>query len=158
MSDLESELKALLDRYGARPLRDKLDEIAAESSEPATATILVNEGVHFFPEMLFRGERFIVYSGSLNLSSEEGLRIEVTQVLSRLATFLLSKKWRRIYLIISGHAAICMQVKLLVYRVTHLETVDIVFDGGGNYLRLSLNMRHLLAQARQNSLSRRQSR
>jgi hypothetical protein len=148
--DLETELKRLLRRYGARPLHDKLDELAAEGSKPGTATILVNEGIHYFPETLFQGDRFVVYKGSLDLSNEGSLRAEVTHALSPLATFLMSKKWRKIYLVISGHAVVCMQVKLLVYRITHLETVDLVFDGAGNYLQLALSMRELIEQARAN--------
>ena len=61
------------------------------------------------------------------------------------AKFLRSKKWQQINVVISGHPAVCMQVKLAIFRVTHIESVDWVYDGAGGYIPLNIPLRAVLS-------------
>lgn len=147
--DLEREVQELVREHGFDSVATTLSQMRSGKRDLDVATIVVNEGVHYFPDSLFKGERYTVYAGSLNLSDKRELKKQVRESLIKLASFLATRKWKRIYLIISGHAAVCMQVKLLIYRVTHLVTTDIVFDGHGNYLELDLDPREVALKASQ---------
>ncbi len=142
---LQDQLSELIDQFGNTAVEAELKKIRGNNWTTNECTILINKGLHTFPDHLFRGEVYVVYEGSVDLSSADTLQEFVRQRLLGLRDFLTSKKWRDINLVISGHAAICMQVKLAVYRVTHIETTDWVFDGAGNYIPLQIPMRKLLA-------------
>ena len=144
---LRTELERLVKKYGSEQLLHEFRAITLTDNDNI-CTILINGGLHSFPDELFLGERYTFYEGNLDLSSERNLQYFMIQRLYNLSKFLKSRKWRRIYLIISGHAAVCMQVKLAIYRITHIETVDWVFDGSGNYLQLELPLRGILSQTR----------
>lgn len=145
---LTDELQLLLERYGRTEIEERLRTIAVDVENPAACTILINKGLHAFPEHLFRGETFVFYEGSADLSSAEAFQAFTVERLKRLAQFLGQKKWASIDIVISGQAALCMQVKLAVYRVTHIETTDWVFDGEGRYLPLKISLRSILASSK----------
>ena len=147
---LHQALKKLQHRYGADLLKLEFDRLTQDTASTSVCTILINDGLHYFPKTLFVGECFVFYSGGLDLSSEQALEKEMAVSLVKLQNFLRKRKWERIYTIISGHAAACMQVKLAVYRITHIETIDWVFDGAGNYLKLELPLRQILTDASRN--------
>ena len=42
-----------------------------------------------------------------------------------------------------------MQIKLLVYRVTRIETIDVFYDGMGGYADLELQLRPIIVEADQ---------
>jgi hypothetical protein len=142
---LHDQLSELIDQFGNTAVETELKRLRGKNQSSEECTILINRGLHTFPDHLFRGDVYVVYEGSIDLSSSDTLQTFVRQRLLGLRDFLVSKKWRDINLIISGHAAICMQVKLAVYRITHVETTDWVFDGAGNYIPLQIPMRKLLA-------------
>lgn len=142
---LQEHLIELIDQFGGIAIETELKKIRGKRRITNECTILVNKGLHSFPEYLFRGDVYVVYEGSIDFSSEDTLQVFVRQRLLGLKDFLASKKWSDINIVISGHAAICMQVKLAVYRITHVETTDWVFDGVGNYIPLQIPMRKLLA-------------
>lgn len=142
---LRAQLDSLVAQFGQLPVEAELARIAKKAVPVNECTILVNKGLHLFPEHLFRGERFVFYEGSLDLSSSSTLNRLVMDRLVALREFLLSKKWRHVNVVISGHAVMCMQVKLAVYRITHVETTDWVFDGAGDYLPLKIPLRRVLS-------------
>ena len=142
-NDLSSKINSLVEKYGETSVRRTLDGLTELASE-STCTIIINKGIHSFPDSLLVGEVYIFSDTSVPM--ESGLAIErwiVTRI-KKLKKFLMKKKWSKVYLLISGHAAVCMQVKLAVYRVTHIETIDLAFDGKGNYLPVSIPMRKIL--------------
>lgn len=143
VSPLHEQLVELVNQFGAQAVDSELKRLSGEIT--GECTILVNKGLHTFPEHLFRGDVFVVYEGSIDLSSSSSIYEFVSGRLIALKKFLDSKKWRQINIIISGHAAICMQVKLAVYRITHIESTDWVFDGAGNYLPLHIPLRQVLS-------------
>ena len=146
-SSLAQELQTLLKEYSRTEIEEKLRSIAHEIESPSVCTILINKGLHAFPDYLFRGETFIFYEGSADLSSPEAFEAFTIERLTRLAQFLRQRKWASIDIVISGQAALCMQVKLAVYRVTHIETTDWVFDGAGKYLPLKISLRSILTSS-----------
>ncbi len=141
---LKTELLDLVENYGQLAVEAEVNRLSGIKKIADECTILINEGLHSFPNHLYRGEVFVVYEGSLDLSSASALHTFVAERLTALRLFLLSKKWRQVNIIISGHAAVCMQVKLAVYRVTHIETTDWVFDGEGDYIPLRIPLRKVL--------------
>lgn len=104
-------------------------------------TIIVNEGMHHIPSRIIRGDVYVYSSGPLDFSSESNLKEQLSSYAKGLIEFLKSKKWSRVFVVISGHAVACMSVKLIVFRVTHMESEDWVFDGEGNYLLSDVNIR-----------------
>ena len=145
---IHDDISRLIEKYGRHAALNAMQNAAKSLTPGAVCTIIVNAGLHRFPPEILSGEIYTFYEGSLDLSSEELLRSFVEDRLLNLSIFLKSRKWRQIFIVISGHAAICMQVKLAVYRITHIETVDWVFDGAGNYVRLAIPMRRILTAAR----------
>lgn len=143
---LDEELDALVRLHGANAVLSAARRVEQLDDALNVCTILVNVGVHSMPEYLLNGEVYVFYEGSVDLSSEKNLKEFTDQKILSLREFLRTKKWNQIYIVISGHAAMCMQVKLAVYRITHIETVDWVFDGAGRYLKLEVPMRKLLSQ------------
>lgn len=144
---LQDQLAELINQFGGVAVETELKKLNGRSQNAEECTILINKGLHIFPNDLYRGDVFVIYEGSVDLSSSDTLQAFVRQRLLALKEFLSSKKWGHINIIISGHAAICMQVKLAVYRITHIETTDWVFDGAGNYIPLQIPMRKLLTSS-----------
>ena len=120
---------------------------SARTSQGSSCTILVNEGIHTFPEYLFRGETYIFSRGNMNMNDADLFESELSLLLRLLASFLKTKKWNDIRVIISGHAVLNMYVKLLVYRMTRAETTDWVFDGRGNYFPIQIPLRDLIGRS-----------
>lgn len=143
--NLQAEVARLLERYSKPEIEQTLRQIEGNSDSPKSCTILINKGLHSFPDYLFRGETFVFYEGSADLSSADALEQFVVERLKALANFLKKEKWSEIGIVISGNAALCMQVKLAVFRITHIETTDWVFDGAGHYLPLRISLRSVLA-------------
>lgn len=144
---LKSTLERLVESYGAERVFDTTRDVVQRKLVGNICTIVINEGIHVFPDYIIQGDKYVLYRGSLDFGDSEALRAEATQHLRELSIYLGRKKWSKIYTVISGHAAICMQVKLLVYRMTHLETVDWAFDGKGNYLRLHIPIREIISDS-----------
>jgi hypothetical protein len=116
-----------------------------------TLTIIANEGTHHLPEAFRRGMIYSASKGNLDFSSADKVREQFEGILSQLASLLKSRTWSRIYLVPFGHATLSMQIKLLVYRVTRLETIDIFYDGKGGYSDLQLELRPVILDSEQRS-------
>ncbi len=84
---LITELTHLLKNFGRAEIEEALRGIAATSESPTACTILMNKGPHNFPDYLFRGETFVFYEGSADLSSSEALESFTIERLKKLATF-----------------------------------------------------------------------
>lgn len=144
---LASELAELLKRYPRTEVEQTLRRLSNSDSKGNVCTILVNQGLHTFPDYVFRGEKYVFYEGSADLSSSEALTAFAKERLEKLTKFIKQRKWSEIYIVISGQAALCMLIKLAVYRITHIETTDWVFDGQGNYIPLKLPLRSILVSS-----------
>ena len=76
------------------------------------------------------------------MDNDETLNSQVSQILTGVARKLKERQWRRIYLIPTGHPAVSMNIKLLVYRAIRLNTIDWVYINGEYYL-LTIDQREI---------------
>lgn len=145
---IQKDIDDIIAKYGPHAALSAMQSATRSITHGNACTIIVNGGLHRFPPEILVGEVYTFYEGSLDLSDESILQSFLESRLLDLATFLRSRKWKNISVVISGHAAVCMQVKLAIYRITHIESIDWVFDGAGNYLRLAIPMRRVLTAPR----------
>lgn len=125
--------------------------MSEEADRESVCTVIVNEGMHHIPSRVLRGDVYVYSRGPLDFSSEHNLNEQLSNYAKGLIEFLRSKKWSRVFVVISGHAVACMSVKLIVFRVTHMESEDWVFDGEGNYLLSDVIVRSQLRRSSQRS-------
>jgi hypothetical protein len=126
----------------ARKVLDKAE--AREAKKIGTLTIIANHGLHHIPPRFLRGEVFVLSRGTLDLSNAKQIQITFTRLLRPLAQKLRAEQWRRIYIIPTGHPTLSMQAKLLVFRITRIESTEVFYLGNGRYLDLSLDQRRLI--------------
>lgn len=107
-------------------------------------TIIVNSGTHPMPNNIMKGELFVASSGLIDFSSEELLKNNFFEILSRVAEKLKSKNWNKVYVVPFGPAVLSMAVKILVYRVCHLETIDFLHVGNGKHIEINLNFKKII--------------
>lgn len=141
-----AELDDLVRQYGTEATIELIKREMARQASGSVLTIIANEGMHHLPEAYKRGEVYVATRGNLDFSSVDRVKSQYETVLSDLSGRLKSKCWQRIYLVPFGHSTLCMQIKLLVYRVTRIETVDLFYDGKGHYADLSIEQRHLIVE------------
>ncbi len=120
----------------------ELDEI----NQADVLTIVANRGVHHVPKNKLRGEIFYASEGNLDFSSQITVRSEIEKVLSNIARKLKSQNWKRIYIVPFGPNTLCMQIKLLVYRITRIESVDLFYTGSGEYIELEIRQRDIIVE------------
>jgi hypothetical protein len=123
-------------------------EAAIDDSSKNTLTIVSNCGVHHLPEELKRGEMYYASNGTMDFSSLTSVKAIYTSILSDLSRILKQKKWDKIYLVPFGHSTLSMQIKLLVFRITRIETTDLFYDGSGKYYDLDIELRPLITESK----------
>ncbi|MCI5207388.1 MAG: hypothetical protein D3910_01015, partial [Candidatus Electrothrix sp. ATG2] len=84
-----------------------------------------------------------VTSGSLELSTKEDIQIEYRKALVRLIKKLKEKPWRKVYLVPTGPTTLVLQIKVVVYNILRLSTVDL-FYSKGLYFELDMDYREIL--------------
>ena len=141
-----SKLDDLAQKLG-REVAERILEIHLRESQEAVLTIVANRGVHHLPDHLVRGEIYYASEGSLDFSSVGAVKEQYEGIIRLLSAKLKSQRWEKIYLVPFGHNSLSMQIKLLVYRVTHLETIDIFYNGNGGYYDLEIKQRDLIVSA-----------
>lgn len=142
MSDNEELVKLLeklIKQEGKTKAKKSLLGLLEDIEKP-TLTIISNLGSHRIPERYLRGEIFVASEGNLDFSNKIIIEDQYKQILGFTREKLLEKNWGRIYLIPTGHVTLSLQLKMLVYRVTRLSTVDI-FYSDGNFFELDINPR-----------------
>lgn len=146
---LKMAVESALSELGEKRLVEELARLTgnAAGGEVDTLTIIVNKGVHHLPQEFMRGEIYFASEGSLDFSSSESVKKEMVLALSRLASKLKSRAWEKIYLVPFGPTNLSMLIKLLVYRVTHVETVDLFYTGSGSYCELHIPLRDVVIDA-----------
>lgn len=133
--------KALL---GERGLIEALSSLMNPGVSPSEElTIVSNAGMHNIPSAYVHGELYVASDGNLELSSQENISETYASVLQRLAAKLREKAWKKIYLIPTGPTTLALQIKLLVYHVTRLSTIDL-FYSRGEYFEIGMDYRTYL--------------
>lgn len=144
MNANKASLKLLLGQAikerGIRRVQQTLRSLISES-KGNILTIIANEGRHKIPQRYLRGELFVASRGNIDLSSPEKAKNVILKIISRLNRKLLQRSWSKIYLIPTGHPTLSLQIKLAVYGVTRLNTID-VFYLNGRYFDIEFNARN----------------
>lgn len=141
-----SRIDKLLQKIGIEKACDILER-SLPNTKNDILTIVSNRGTHFIPDESKRGEIFYASEGNLDFSSIEIVKEQYEVILSNLAEKLKSSKWKKVYIIPFGHSTLSMQIKLIVYRITRIETIDLFYDGQGNYYDLSISQRSIIVNA-----------
>lgn len=140
------ELAELIERLG----KDKAGEILEQYLERKyggredVLTIVVNRGVHHLPEENLRGTVFYASEGNLDFSSAGSVQEEFESILDGVARILKSRNWKQVLIVPFGPCALSMQIKLIVYRITRIESIDIFHLGEGEYMELEVKQRHII--------------
>ncbi len=142
--EFETALATAIDSVGREQVLAALSHLAQRSDIDRVLTIVVNAGVHHLPPEYHRGEVFVASEGTLNLSSAESIHAEFRRILLRTAGMLKSRAWQRVYIIPFGPTALSMLLKLLVYRVCAIESIDVVNVPGNRRVDLSFDLRQII--------------
>jgi len=149
---MADELKPLIDRFSDLFGEDALIKLLeAKLNGPITAdvlTIVCDETLHRIPSHLIQGRCFVFSTGNFDTSSSRTLATHIEARTLALCNLLNSATWTKVRLIFSGHAVLAATAKLAVYRLTHLETEDVLYFGAHGYLEMTLKFRELLGQVR----------
>jgi hypothetical protein len=142
---MEEEIAGLIKecqaKLGSEKFRKEIIDLLAKSDEHDVLTIIVNEGVHPSSPLHNNGEVYIASRGNIDFSSKEVVEKEFVEILIGVAKKLKSKPWKKVYLVPFGPAVLSMQIKLLVYRILYMETIDFLYAGQGDYYDLDINLR-----------------
>ncbi|MBL8180908.1 MAG: hypothetical protein JNL64_04790 [Blastocatellia bacterium] len=142
------KIEELVSEIGERELISALENLIDKSKSRETElTIIANEGIHLLPTEYQRGLLHVVSRGSLDFSSITKVKLVYEQALIDLCRVLKSNSWKKIYLVPFGHQSLSVQIKLLVFRITGMETIDLFHLGEGRYVDLEIKQRDLIVKA-----------
>jgi hypothetical protein len=147
MTDSEALQEALLravQKKGVDAIRAVLLSLGADAEDSMPClTIIGNAGMHAIPANFVHGELYNVTQGTLDLSKAQSISEFYISVLRPLADKLRERPWKRIYFVPTGPTTLALQIKLLVYNVTRISTVDL-FYSKGDYYEINLDYRSYL--------------
>jgi len=142
--NLQDLLQRCITVRGNEFVRDRLAELIEGSiPEVDTLTIIANSGVHAIPVQYQRGEVYSASQGNWNVTSQADIDAEFRKILVALGRKLKEFPWKRIYLIPTGHPALSIQIKILVYRVTRINTIDLLYSNG-QYFEIQIDHREIV--------------
>lgn len=144
---IDKLINELVELQGEVAVENLIKNSIQSNNKEGVLTILANKGVHHVPSSIVRGELFVASEGSLDFSCKESVLNEYEKILRALAMKLKESAWKEIYLIPFGHSTLSMQIKLLVYRVTHIETQDVFYTKDGKYYDLCVDLRSIIVRA-----------
>jgi hypothetical protein len=157
--DLDTYLKQGIQLFG----RDELSKHLAEFNDnfvdldENVLTIISNAGVHHLAESHQRGEVYEASNGSLDFSSEESVLFEFERILCRLGWKLRERVWQKIYLVPFGPAALSMQIKVLVHKITDLQTIDVMHLGNNRYVDIAIDAREIAVRTAKHTQQQKRS-
>lgn len=142
---INNDLRKLLDQAVESSGNDRVvaaleSLVATDQSDKGVLTIIANAGIHKIPEAFLRGVIYEASRGDWDASTEEALRADLIEILSRLVNKLRGSGWKRVYLIPTGHPILSLQIKAMVYRILRLNTIDLYYKDG-SYLEVDLDQR-----------------
>lgn len=145
---MSSEVQLLIDEARKLGVERAIDVLRAENlkqnfNDHDILTIVGNKGAHHLPENIARGFVFYASEGNLDFSSGEAVTAEITKIVASVSEVLKAKRWTQIYLVPFGHSVIIANLKLTVYRVCHLETIDLFHHKDGTYSDIQIATREI---------------
>ncbi len=111
-----------------------------------TLTIIANSGVHPIAEDFLKGEVYSASHGNFDVSSKQVIELEFHRILTALGRKLGERSWNEIYLIPTGHPALSAQIKLFVYRILRINTIDLFYTNG-KYYELNIDHRDIVLKS-----------
>jgi hypothetical protein len=144
--EIESLVREFTTKFGADELRTLLKTRVENLPQEPCLTIICDDSLHEIPSELIVGESFVFSSGNFDTTSGSAVRTHIERCVLALSEVLNAKPWKRVRIIFSGHAILSATAKFVVYRITHIETDDVLYFGGIGYLEVGLRLRNLLAQ------------
>lgn len=144
-NDLIAALEVALRAAGKTKVMQTLSNVAEMKAVEDDLAIIVNEGVHHLDDEYKRSHVFIASQGSLDFSSPESVHAEYQRVLKATAQKLKSRSWKRVY-IVPGPTTLFMQIKLLVYRICGLQSINVMQLRGETRIDLN-NLRELIVDS-----------
>lgn len=146
--ELELLIKQFSATFGEVELTRLLETRLNYTPHEEVLTVICDDTMHQIPNELIAGESFILSTGNFNTSSGKAIADYITSRIIALCEVLNARRWSRVRLIYSGHAILAATAKLAIYRVTHIETDDVLYFGGVGYLEMTLRLRDILVSRR----------
>ncbi len=141
-NDLDALVRAATAAVGRERVFEELSALANRGNHRDTLTVVANAGVHTIPPQYLRGEVYEVSRGNWTGSDQAEVTQELIRLLSGLARKLRAHPWQTVYLVPTGHPILTINVKLLVYRLLRLNTIDLYYREG-IYLEIQLDHRRI---------------
>jgi len=141
---MDNELLRILEDYvekvGIEKAKDSLESLLPKDLDDRTLTIIANSGIHEIPKHYLRGEVYAASSGSIDFTSIETLHLAYRTILEKLLQKLKERQWTKVYLIPTGHCTLALQIKLFVYHILRIDTIDLFYNKG-NYFEIAIDHR-----------------
>ncbi|WP_209546996.1 hypothetical protein [Ruegeria sp. HKCCSP346] len=137
---LNSAIVAFTEKFSEEKLLELLRKSIGDDPSD-TLTIIADKGLHHIPKELCIGETYVFSSGQINVETDSTTQRFLVERMRELAKVLKEKNWTKVRIIVSGHALLSMQIKLLVYRILHIDSEDIAYFGPDGYRTISVNFR-----------------
>ena len=140
------ELQDLIEQVGEEKARAILEKYLEQEhhEDEDILTIVVNKGVHHLPEEKLRGSVFYASEGNLDFSSIDSVQEEFEKILEDLTRILKSRSWKKVFILPFGPSVLSMQIKLLVYRITRIESIELFYLGESEYIDLEIKQRNII--------------
>ena len=142
---LSAHIDDLIEEFGLENVEGEINK--AKNSNKDTnriLTIICNEGVHHLPDEYKRGTLFVASKGSLDFSSRATVVREYTVILEKTIQKLMERPWETIYIIPFGPPTLSMLIKLIVYRITGIDSTDVMHIGKNKRVDLHFDVRTLI--------------
>lgn len=150
---MDVELTTIIDeyvqRFGSTELKSTLAKRLLNSD--SVLTIVANGGVHLLRDDLARGEVFVASQGSFDFSSGQTAESDIRAALLGVAAKLKARPWKAVYLVPFGPTVLSLGIKMLVYRILALETVDVLHIGEGVHVDIEIDTRKLSLEVKEHS-------
>ncbi|WP_157081026.1 hypothetical protein [Novosphingobium naphthalenivorans] len=140
----EQILEDLIQRRGESFVRSQLNVLGVRRKE---LTILSNAGMHPIPHEYVRGELFTASEGNLDFTDINSVNLELDRIVKRVKEKIFSDNWTNVYLIPFGHSSISLTIKMTVFRLLRIETIDVFYFGEGRYDYLDRDSRDSILEA-----------
>lgn len=140
---LDKRLRQAIVAVGRKRVAEELGQLASTGSATDVLTIVANEGIHVLSRRYRRGDVFAASTGSMDFSNARSVRTEYEKALLRTARKLQERAWRKVYIVPFGPTTLSMQIKLLVYRVCGIESIDVAHLRGNTRADIALDLRRI---------------
>lgn len=134
---MNRELQTLIDKYGINEIREYIDGVGEQKHD---LTIVSNAGLHRISENILNGEVFEFTTGNIAMCNQEEMKDDLREPIARLVNKLNQRAYKNIYLVPTGPAVLALLIKNIVYTISRINTIDLVYTSG-QYFYFDYNYR-----------------